>query len=710
MHERSGNKFLVKQFPDLHKSEDVLAATIKVSRKNLGHQNPNSFNKEERVNIYLDRIKKLFIDPDERARKRNIKLVASKLFEDIVISEDNFPDAYLENEQKLAKERGHGHIEITQELKRKAIGFVQNDQKASYSRWLDYFSSDDAPYPTWFKYYVLRGVSKLLPYDKVSGKFHKRSKSSTKIFPEINREALAFVYEAMDTDETSDIDQQLKSLLVGGNFAKLYGYAVETQLSQSIEAKEKRKSIKGSWKLFEQYDETKLDESEANLRTLVDSIQGMGTGWCTVGEEMARSQLEGGDFYVFYSRDDNEQDTVPRVAIRMEHGEVAEVRGVNPDQELEPELIDTAREKFVELPGGDRYEKKVLDMKRLTKLEEMISKNEELTVDDLRFLYELDSLIEGFGYTNDPRIKKLQSQRDIDIDYNRLFIKTTDIELKIREGKELTREELIYLYGVERLFNPSKDVEDKRLKNNKMFVKNKKKLLELSQEREIRAEEIASIFGISTEEVATKKEGAGEKTKIYVGKIFPGIKNLQNLEHIYISFPDSELITTEVRTKANSSQELLDIVNNSSNVGITKAYGESTQRDIEGTILNLKVFKSEKSIINEVCIMTSEQLGLTPFFGERFEQGGLEAVFDRIESLGLEVCPPEIALEYAIQNIGKIPSGTKFYLGKDPVERPNKTPGYLKLEFFNTNIIVDFYGVPRGSNFCNNYVVRIPVI
>lgn len=51
-------------------------------------------------------------------------------------------------------------------------------------------------------------------------------------------------------------------------------------------------------------------------------------------------------------------------------------------------------------------------MKQLTVIEKKIKKGQELTKDDLIFLYEINTPIEGFGYQKDPRVKELRDQRN----------------------------------------------------------------------------------------------------------------------------------------------------------------------------------------------------------------------------------------------------------------------------------------------------------
>ena len=50
-------------------------------------------------------------------------------------------------------------------------------------------------------------------------------------------------------------------------------------------------------------------------------------------------------------------------------------------------------------------------MKLLTKNDNKVKQGLELTVEELRFLYEIDSNIIGFGYGKDPRINEIINTR-----------------------------------------------------------------------------------------------------------------------------------------------------------------------------------------------------------------------------------------------------------------------------------------------------------
>ncbi len=119
---------------------------------------------------------------------------------------------------------------------------------------------------------------------------------------------------------------------------------------------------------------------------------------------------------VVYSINENGEAVIPRVAIRMESNNIAEVRGIAAGQNMDPYIGDVVKEKMTEFPDGAKYEKKSVDMKLLTEIEEKNNRQEELSKEDLKFLYEVDSKIEGFGLQKDPRIEEIIEKRDFKSD------------------------------------------------------------------------------------------------------------------------------------------------------------------------------------------------------------------------------------------------------------------------------------------------------
>jgi len=390
--EFSGEKFLKGKYNDIPvnkenpvSQEERIAEFLKVIEQTHGyHKDPKVF----------ERLKKSY-------------------HREYVIKPEDVPESYFENQQRLARERGHGDIEITEELRKQAIEVIVRDQESTFDNWVDYLCSSDAPYPTWAKYWVFRSILNLSTFDKEKKAFAKRRKDTVAPFPDLDREALSCVMDIIvkkvGREEISGEREnaELQKIIQGENFGKLYAYAIEkvTPAEQN-----ELLTTEGQWVKYCQ------NPGEETLKRLVGSLQGHGTGWCTAGEETARAQLKGGEFYVYYSNDKDGKPTVPRVAIRMENGKIAEVRGIAPEQNLDPYINDVVKEKLEEFPDKKDYEKKISDMKRLTEVDRKTKEKEELTEEDLRFLYELDEKIKGFGYEKDPRIEEILADRDIKSD------------------------------------------------------------------------------------------------------------------------------------------------------------------------------------------------------------------------------------------------------------------------------------------------------
>lgn len=351
-----------------------------------------------------------------------------------VIDPDTIPESAYLLEQKIARSLGHGTIEITDDFRKKKQAEIVSAQKESLDKWIDYLTGEDADYaPTWAKYWAFTQMLKMGKFEKQedeegkeSARFAKREGTTVAPFPPMNPRALAMVIglikqrveekqkaksERLPITNTSTklTDEEFQQLLAGESFGKLYTQFLIELPEYSREGLEE---TRGEWITYPQG--SSPDE-------LVHSLDGYPLEWCTANTDTARTQLEGGDFLVYYSIDQSGNPVIPRVAIRMQKGSIAEVRGIAPNQNLDPYIADVAKSKLHEFPDGTAYEKKSEDMKRLTDIEQASKKGEALTREDLIFLYEVDQPIEGFGYQRDPRIKELQSTRNPEQDMPIVF-------------------------------------------------------------------------------------------------------------------------------------------------------------------------------------------------------------------------------------------------------------------------------------------------
>ena len=398
--------------PELQTSPEVNRAVVREER-HTGEKMPND--PSERIEAYMDRLENVFLNPDEKKRERNLEMFRDKIYDAFIIKKENFPESYFELQKRIARERGQSVEEIPENVREQMMNVAIEDQRASLDSWMDYLTSDDAMYPAWFKYFVWKNITKLSQFDKERGEFKKRTDSTVAPYPDIYREPLAQIadiYLKVKEDNKNLKEPEIREAF-SQKFPSLYAELISKSLAASME---NREEVKGEWKKYEQGEDGAAEK-------LYDSLDGKGTGWCTAGQATAEAQIENGDFYVFYTNDSNGEPTQPRLAIRMDgDNRIGEVRGVLPHQGVEPimqEALDTKLQDF----GGeaDAYRKKSNDMKMLTALDQKREQEEPFNKDDLIFLYEINSSIEGFGYQTDPRIAELRAGRNTEADMLVIF-------------------------------------------------------------------------------------------------------------------------------------------------------------------------------------------------------------------------------------------------------------------------------------------------
>lgn len=142
------------------------------------------------------------------------------------------------------------------------------------------------------------------------------------------------------------------------------------------------------------------------------TLEGKQTGWCIASEGMAESYLKNSDFWIYYSKDKKGEPSMPRAGIEIKDDKIVAIHGIVKGQNLDPYISVVLEKKLEGFPDKEKYNKKVSDMKLLTKMDSKRNKGEELTKEELRFLYEIDTKIEGFGLQEDPRIEEIRKGRD----------------------------------------------------------------------------------------------------------------------------------------------------------------------------------------------------------------------------------------------------------------------------------------------------------
>ncbi len=420
------NPNFLKQKYDLHASEEVEKAAIR-AKQQTGEKVPQ--NPDDRIQNYLDRLERLALDLDKEQSRKTLndesRPRALSLLREMVMNKyvrpnkEKLAEGAARVEERAAREMGieahYGEAELEQ---RGEIAVA--DLEKSLDNWIMYLSDQNEPYPTWFRYYAFRNVLDMGDFDKDKGDFTKRSQGSTKLFPDIDRGALAFVEErieaAKDPSTLEKIRQAQKTaetpedqLLTKSKAEAFARMSFSKQYAEGIRQNgeitpEMREITEGKWVKY---------QKGTDPTALWASLQNKGTAWCTKGFGTAETQLNGGDFYVYYTNDKTGKPAIPRIAIRMQGDDIGEVRGVaDNNQNLEGNMAEIAENKMNELPGAEPYRKKSGDMKQLTAIEKKIKQNQELDRNELVFLYEINSPIEGFGYQCDPRIAEIIQERN----------------------------------------------------------------------------------------------------------------------------------------------------------------------------------------------------------------------------------------------------------------------------------------------------------
>ncbi len=471
-----GAKLLKEQFSDLSTSRSAWrstgAAIYKENKQRVPPEQAKDYTKAKNENVsaeariarFLERLERVTArEATKSSRDSGYDRLQQKLLAAAVIDTtdanlvEKIARGLFQSEKRAALERGHGQgaqgpdFEQVKDDYIRLVDEKRSVQLRSLPTWTDYLAKNDAHYPSWFKYLAIRSVLKMGEFDRDTPKFGKRSKDTIAAFPELNSEALGLVYKALSdpasvAPKTEALLVPFRAALTSKSFAGLYAVAL-VECNQTID----RSRLEGEWRKYDQ---------GSDYTVLENDLASKGTGWCTASGS-AKAHIEGGDFYVYYTKDDQGLCSVPRVAIRMANNKIAEIRGIAPGQELEPEFVDVVEEKGGTLPGYEKFKKASADMKLLTaidqrccrrdaegKLVEHLTPDPPLTIEELRFLYEVDSKISSFGYDRDSRIDEIKGARpNVKEDYATVY-GVDSSQVAIDKGM-ITEDTRVYAGGLE---------------------------------------------------------------------------------------------------------------------------------------------------------------------------------------------------------------------------------------------------------------------
>ena len=422
-----GSKVLaLVNFESKHK--DIVESSFNKARQNK-EKLPGK-NNERRNFAYLSRLNNMVEKYGNKAEQKIWEASA----ENVVMDYEDIPEAYWKQQEQILRDNGQGRKLSEYEKKILAEDLIDK-QRQSITSWANYLGDKNCPYPLWFKVYAFDGISKMSNALNLDDADYSRRDNTTALsFPKLNAEILAKVYRQINDfygvdkenwlSKHSD-DEKLVSLVKSANFPKLYAKElVDTKVI--LKTPERTEDVHGDWFEYKLGDEEEI----ANLAE--------GTRWCVVDPNVAHNYLVYGEYgHSRSTRADEESNSKAKFIIfRLEDpnapgifasngsasirlgpdGKVAEISGLNEGQAVEDALVPIVKEKTLSLPGGEKYLQKFDDKQALIRLDKKMEKGEDLTKEELSFLYELDRPIATLDTYNeeDPRIPELKEKYDLE--------------------------------------------------------------------------------------------------------------------------------------------------------------------------------------------------------------------------------------------------------------------------------------------------------
>ena len=205
----------------------------------------------------------------------------------------------------------------------------QDAQTETLSQWTSYLSQ--SPYDPAFKMLMLDAVV-TNNYDLSIDKYIKRDNKTIRNITPFDAGTLAELYGMTDSKE----------------LLKTYTEIQSDNAENVVKSNEVKSTKDGKWLKFNGGENTPQSEREVNAVALSQLVQD--TYWCT--KSNASSQLDGGDFYVYATKDKSGKYR-SRIAVRMDGNNVGEVRGnASAKQDVEADMLPVA-EKFLreEIPN-----------------------------------------------------------------------------------------------------------------------------------------------------------------------------------------------------------------------------------------------------------------------------------------------------------------------------------------------------------------------
>lgn len=435
---------------------EVGSELLKKVNSSVLQRSSRSQNKNDQISGFLNRL--------EKAVGKHSQLFRENSLPNFVIKPENISDDYIKGvilggfAEQLGYERGDLNnpdikVSILSQFK-KTIGssleeysiplnerkdvvdMVTRTQATGLRTWYDYLVGREAQnVPRAFRYWAMAEMVKLGDYDLVRKGFNERNvKKTAAPFPEFNPQALAEVFDKVQSLSAKDRQNQ--------DFGKLYASSLDHVNSLRLPT-ERLAVIEGDWEMFPQ------GAGEIKIKELITSLSGSNTKWCIAGDGYARNYLTHSNLYIYYSKDTDGKNTIPRACIvqNVQTNAITEVRGIMSKegsvQHLDDYITPKVEEKLAKLDGGREWQETMADMRMLARIHGKHLRKEDFTKDELIFIYQIDRKIKSSGYGTDPRIEEVRNSRNRIEDA--VFIKNCNPDRLATEPDKVNKDTELYI-------------------------------------------------------------------------------------------------------------------------------------------------------------------------------------------------------------------------------------------------------------------------
>ncbi len=225
------------------------------------------------------------------------------------------------------------------------------------------------------------------------------------------------------------------------------------------------------------------------------------------------------------------------------------------------------------------------------------------------------------------------------------------LEQKQNKGEPLSRAELFFLYEIfGRIITETSD----------------RSLISKIRSQRNSKEDAPIVFECEPGDIAWKKEDIDERTKAYIGPLFPGVFSpYVHLGHVYTSFPEGKITKQTIKIGGRSIEQLEEELNKAG-------------CDVGRHALNMMQQKEFITAKNpeQADLM---RLRVGDLFGDQNAHATAD-IYQKADQLGLELCPaevgPHLLLAYKDQ-----PMGEWVWIAMKQITGPDCRPSILRVGY-----------------------------